>query len=44
MTSIHGVCFAGTDGGLDFGCLRVHEELRLTMQVKNRGRYDIAYK
>ena len=34
----------GTDGGLDFGTLRVHDELRLTMQVKNRGKYDIAYK
>ena len=34
----------GTDGGLDFQCLRVGDEAKLSMSLKNKGKYDIAFK
>ena len=34
----------GTDGGLDFQCIRVCDEHKLTIHLKNKGKYDIAYK
>lgn len=35
---------AGTDGGLDFQCVKVFDESKLTLHLKNKGKYDIAYK
>ncbi len=34
----------GTDGGLDFQCIKACDEQRLQVQIKNKGRYDVAYK
>ncbi len=34
----------GADGGLEFGTLRVHEEIKQAMSLKNRGKYEIGYK
>ena len=35
----------GTDGGLDFGTQKVSGESKsLTMQLRNRGKYEIGYK
>lgn len=34
----------GTDGGLDFQCIRVCDEQKLAIHLKNKGKYDIAYK
>ncbi len=34
----------GADGGLDFQCIKVGDEQKLVVQLKNRGKYDIAYK
>ncbi len=34
----------GTDGGLDFPCTRACDEQKLTLHLKNKGRYDIAYR
>lgn len=34
----------GADGGLDFGTVKVSEEVRLSVNLKNKGKYDIAYK
>ncbi|MGH0168092.1 UNVERIFIED_CONTAM: hypothetical protein FKN15_053854 [Acipenser sinensis] len=33
----------GTDGGLDFGAIKVAEEAKLTLSLKNKGKYEIAY-
>ncbi|MGH0142283.1 UNVERIFIED_CONTAM: hypothetical protein FKN15_002865 [Acipenser sinensis] len=33
----------GTDGGLDFGVIKVAEEAKLTLSLKNKGKYEIAY-
>ncbi|XP_059164892.1 hydrocephalus-inducing protein homolog isoform X11 [Physella acuta] len=33
----------GTDGGLDFGTLRINEEGRQSCTLKNKGKYEIAY-
>ena len=39
------VCLiAGADGGLDFQCLRVFDDCKLVLQLKNKGKYDIAYR
>ena len=35
---------AGTDGGLDFQCVKVFDESKLTLHLKNKGKYDIAFK
>ncbi|XP_069028847.1 hydrocephalus-inducing protein homolog [Embiotoca jacksoni] len=32
------------DGSLDFGTIRVFEEAKLTLKLKNLGKYEIAYK
>ncbi|XP_022605572.1 hydrocephalus-inducing protein homolog [Seriola dumerili] len=32
------------DGFLDFGTIRVFEEAKLALRVKNQGKYEIAYK
>ncbi|XP_041964608.1 hydrocephalus-inducing protein homolog isoform X2 [Alosa sapidissima] len=34
----------GADGGLDFGTVKVSEEVKLSVNLKNKGKYDIAYK
>ena len=34
----------GADGGLDFQCIKVGEDQKLVMQLKNKGKYDIAFK
>ncbi|KAL2094103.1 hypothetical protein ACEWY4_011415 [Coilia grayii] len=34
----------GADGGLDFGTVKVSEEMKLSVNLKNKGKYDIAYK
>ena len=34
----------GTDGGLDFGTIKVNEETKQTCTLKNKGKYEIAYK
>ncbi|RXM33054.1 Hydrocephalus-inducing protein [Acipenser ruthenus] len=33
----------GTDGGLDYGVIKVAEEAKLTLSLKNKGKYEIAY-
>ena len=33
----------GADGGLDFGVLKVFDENKQTMSLKNKGRYEISY-
>ncbi|XP_046359897.2 hydrocephalus-inducing protein homolog isoform X3 [Haliotis rufescens] len=33
----------GTDGGLDFGTIRVSEETKQTCNLKNKGKYEIAF-
>ena len=34
----------GADGGLDFGGVRVYDEIKQTCTLKNRGRYEIGFK
>ncbi|XP_035381538.1 hydrocephalus-inducing protein homolog [Electrophorus electricus] len=34
----------GADGGLDFGTIKVGEEAKLSVNLKNKGKYEIAYK
>lgn len=36
--------FLGTDGGLDFGTIKVMDEVKQTCTLKNKGKYDIAFK
>ncbi|XP_069073573.1 hydrocephalus-inducing protein homolog [Pleurodeles waltl] len=33
----------GTDGGLDFGIVKVMDESRLSVSLKNKGKYEIAF-
>ncbi|KAL0967855.1 hypothetical protein UPYG_G00258380 [Umbra pygmaea] len=33
----------GTDGGLDFGTVKVSEEVKLCVNLKNKGKYELAY-
>ncbi|CAO2609942.1 Hydrocephalus-inducing protein [Lemmus lemmus] len=33
----------GAEGGLDFGTLKVMEEVKQSLQLKNRGKYEIVY-
>ncbi|XP_074864560.1 hydrocephalus-inducing protein homolog isoform X2 [Carettochelys insculpta] len=33
----------GTDGGLDFGIIRVLDEAKQTLSLKNKGKYEIGY-
>lgn len=33
----------GTDGGLDFGTIRVNEERKETCTLKNKGKYEIVF-
>ena len=35
---------SGADGGLDFQCIRVGDEAKQSIQLKNKGKYDIEYK
>lgn len=35
---------AGAEGGLDFGIVRVTEEVKQPLQLKNRGKYEIAFR
>lgn len=35
--------FIGTDGGLDFGILKVMDESKQTCSLKNKGRFEINY-
>ena len=34
----------GTDGGIDFGTVKVGEEGKNQLTLKNKGRYEIAYR
>ncbi|XP_066569678.1 hydrocephalus-inducing protein homolog [Amia ocellicauda] len=34
----------GADGGLDFGIIKVSEEVKLSVNLKNKGKYEIAFK
>ena len=34
----------GADGGLDFQCIRVGDEAKQSIQLKNKGKYDIEYR
>ena len=36
-------CFVGADGGLDFQCTFAGSEHKLSMQLKNKGKYDIGF-
>lgn len=38
------VCILGADGGLDFGTIKVSEEVKLSVNMKNKGKYEIAFK
>ena len=40
----HTLASAGAEGGLDFGTLRVMEEVKQTLQLKNRGKYEIIFR
>ena len=43
VSGLH-MCLLGADGGLDFGTQRVSGENKsLTMQLRNRGKYEIGY-
>ena len=33
----------GADGGLDFGCIRVFDDQKHVVTLRNKSRYDIAY-
>lgn len=35
---------AGAEGGLDFGVVRVMEEVKQPLQLKNRGKYEIMFR
>lgn len=35
---------AGAEGGLDFGTVRVLEEVKQPLQLKNRGKYEIMFR
>ncbi|KAB1274159.1 Hydrocephalus-inducing protein-like protein [Camelus dromedarius] len=35
---------AGAEGGLDFGIVRVLEEVKQPLQLKNRGKYEIMFR
>ncbi|KAL6479129.1 hypothetical protein MHYP_G00125620 [Metynnis hypsauchen] len=40
-----GITFSkGADGDLDFGTVKVGEEVKLLANLKNKGKYEIAYK
>lgn len=32
------------DGSLDFGCVKACDEQKIAIQIKNKGKYDVAYK
>ncbi len=32
------------DGSLDFGCVKACDEQKIVIQIKNKGKYDVAYK
>lgn len=36
--------FSIADGSLDFGTMRVFEENKLSLKMKNQGKHEIAYK
>lgn len=36
--------YSVADGLLDFGTMRVFEENKLSLKMKNQGKYEIAYK
>jgi len=38
------IASTGTDGGLDFGTIKVMDEVKQTCTLKNKGKYDIAFK
>ncbi|KAG8437289.1 hypothetical protein GDO86_008117 [Hymenochirus boettgeri] len=33
----------GTDGGLDFGVVKVNEEAKHTISLKNKGKYEVSF-
>ena len=36
--------FTGNDGCLDFGAVRVFKEVNRCITLKNKGKYELAYK
>ena len=36
-------CPIGTDGGLDFQCIFAGSDQKLSMQLKNKGKYDTGF-
>lgn len=34
----------GSEGSLDFGIIKVSEEVKRTIKLENKGKYDIAFK
>ncbi|XP_059848459.1 hydrocephalus-inducing protein homolog isoform X2 [Hypanus sabinus] len=34
----------GTDGGIDFGIIKVNDTVKQTITLKNKGKYEIGYK
>ncbi|KAG7253646.1 hypothetical protein CRUP_001409, partial [Coryphaenoides rupestris] len=36
--------YCGNNGCLDFGAVRVFKEVRLSLSMKNKGKYELAYK
>ena len=34
----------GTDGGIDFGTNRVSDDTKQTITLKNKGKYETAYR
>lgn len=43
LTSLCGFS-AGTDGSVDFGILKVMDDAKQVLTLKNRGKYEIAYR
>lgn len=35
---------AGTNGGLEFGAVRVMDEVKQVLSLKNKGKYEIGYR
>lgn len=35
---------ADSDGSLDFGTFKVSEEVKRSIKLENKGKYDIAFK
>lgn len=36
--------FSGAEGGLDLGIVKVMDEVKQPLQLKNRGKYEIMFR